>query len=342
MRRLWLSLCALCPRPLSVMLAMLLGSLLISVLIAQLLTMIETLSFDSVFPYIFISVFAASSLVFAAFWRYLHLQKQSLRAMQKAALEMGKGRTAASLPETGTLTIRALTGVFNQMSERLKLQENDQAVLMAGVSHDLRTPLTRIRLATEMMQGKDNFLAESIHRDIEECNAIIDQFIDYQRAGQNMPLTCCDLNELLEAVIELETVIGAEQHGEVNIEHCLSDHPIFILANPLSIKRAIANMFTNAQRYGNGWIRISSGTTERFGWFQVEDDGSGMTKEEADVLFQPFTQGKRFRHVRHNSGAGLGLSIIRRIIDSHEGYIEVRESEKGGLSIRACFPLNTK
>ncbi|SFU59311.1 ATP-binding protein [Xenorhabdus koppenhoeferi] len=342
MRRLWLSLRTLFHRTWYLVLVMLLGSLLMSSLIVQLLVRVEKLSFCTVFPYIFISVFMTVSLLSAAFWRYIHIQKQSLKAMQKAAIDMGKGRKITSLPETGSSAIRSLISTFNQMSDRLKLQESDRAFLMAGVSHDLRTPLTRIRLAVEMMEGKEEFLTESIHRDIEECNTIIDQFIDYQRAGQNMPMTCCELNELIEAVIEPETVIGADPHCKVNIENCLSERPILILANPLSIKRVIANMFTNAQRYGNGWIRISSGTTERFGWFQVEDDGSGMTKEEADVLFQPFTQGKRFRHVRHNSGAGLGLSIIRRIIDSHEGYIEVRESEKGGLSIRACLPLNAK
>ncbi|WP_319925424.1 ATP-binding protein [Xenorhabdus littoralis] len=220
----------------------------------------------------------------------------------------------------------------------LEAQESERAVLIAGVSHDLRTPLTRIRLAMEMMGEKEDFLAESIHRDIEECNAIIDQFIDYQRAGQDVPMVCCELNGLLEAVIE------KEQRCTANVENHLSTQSIFILANSLSIQRVLANMFTNALRYGNGWIRISSGSTEKFGWFQVEDNGTGMTKEEAAILFQPFMQREQARNTHNNihhnhRGVGLGLAIISRIIDIHGGYIEVGESEKRGLSIRAYIPL---
>ncbi|MBI6547715.1 ATP-binding protein [Xenorhabdus lircayensis] len=336
MKRLWLSLRALLPHTLYLMLAMLLGSLLVSYLAAQLLVMIEKLSLSVVFPYIFMSVFTAALSVFVAFWQYLHTQKRLLEAMQKAAIEMEKGRKIAPLPEVGAPAMRSMISAFNQISEGLKSQERDRAVLVAGVSHDLRTPLTRIRLAMEMMEGKEAFLTESIHRDIEECNAIIDQFIDYQRAGQDVPMACCELNGLLEAVIE------TGQHGTEDIENHLSASSIFILANPLSIKRVLVNMFTNAQRYGNGWIRISSGSTEKFGWFQVEDNGAGMTKEEVATLFRPFVQGERVRRIHNNGGVGLGLAIIRRIIDFHGGYIEVGESEKRGFSIRVYIPLNTK
>ncbi|KMJ44417.1 EnvZ [Xenorhabdus khoisanae] len=338
MKRLWLSLLALFPYILSLSL----GCLLISYLAAQWLATLERVSFNVVFPYLFIGVFTSALSVFVVFWRYLHIQKQSLKTIRKAAMDMGKGKRIASLPERGTPVIRSLISAFNQIAVELKSQESVRAVLIAGVSHDLRTPLTRIRLAMEMLEGKDDFLTESIHRDIEECNAIIDQFIDYQRSGQDVPMSRCELNALLESAIEFETAIETEPCCAADIENNLSSRPIFISANPLSIKRVLVNMFTNAQRYGNGWIRISSGSTERFGWFQVEDNGRGMTKEEAAILFQPFIQGERIRNTHNNGGVGLGLAIIRRIIDIHKGYIEVGESEKQGLSIRAYIPLNEK
>ncbi|PHM50335.1 ATP-binding protein [Xenorhabdus miraniensis] len=338
MKKLWLSVLALFPHILSLSL----GCLLISYLVAQWLAKLEALSFNVVFPYLFIGIFTSALLVFVVFWRYLYIQKQSLKTIQKAAMDMGQGRRVAPLPERGAPAMRALISAFNQISVGLKSQESVRAVLIAGVSHDLRTPLTRIRLAMEMLEGNDDFLTESIHRDIEECNAIIDQFIDYQRSGQDVPLTRCELNELLESVIEFETAIETEQRCAAAIENNLSSRPIFVSANPLSIKRVLVNMLTNAQRYGNGWIRISSGSIERFGWFQVEDNGKGMTKEETANLFQPFIQGERIRNIYNNGGAGLGLAIIRRIIDIHEGYIEVGESEKQGLSIRAYIPLNEK
>ncbi|OTA20515.1 osmolarity sensor protein [Xenorhabdus beddingii] len=342
MKRFWLSLLALFPPILSLSL----GCLLVSYLVARLLATLEKLSFSEVFPYILTGVFTAALSVFVVFWRYLHIQKQSLKAMQQAAVEMGKGkRRVAPLPEKGAPALRSLIKAFNQASTELKSQESVRAVLIAGVSHDLRAPLTRIRLAMEMLEGKEDFLTKSIHRDIEECNAIIDQFIDYQRSGQDVPMVCCELNALLAAVIE-KTGIEKKPPCAADIENNLSSQPIFIQANPLSIQRVLVNMLTNAQRYGDGWIRISSGSTEKFGWFQVEDNGKGMTQEETATLFQPFMQGEQVRHQRNHGGVGLGLAIIHRIIDLHGGYIDVGgtegNNEKQGLSIRAYVPLNKK
>ncbi|CDH30180.1 EnvZ [Xenorhabdus bovienii str. Jollieti] len=333
MKRLWLSLRALFSHVIYLTLVIVLGSLMISYLAAQRLVEMEKLSFAIVFFYVFASVFTAASAVSITFWFYLRAQRQPLRTMQKAVREMEKGKIAAPLPEAGAPAIRSLIRAFNQMSTAHKALETDRASLIAGVSHDLRTPLTRIRLALELIEGKDNFLRESINRDIEECNAMIDQFIDYQRSGQNMPMLCCELNGLLDEAITVEN------DGVGNIENHLSANPVVIMANPLSIKRVLSNMFTNAHRYGQGWIRVSSGVTEKFGWFQVEDNGTGMTEEESATLFQPFTQGQR---VHNNGGAGLGLAIIRRIVDIHDGYIEVGRSEKGGLSMRVYIPRVTK
>ncbi|MBD2820677.1 EnvZ [Xenorhabdus sp. 42] len=330
-------------------LAILLGCLLVSYLVTQVLVTVENRSLHVVCPPVFIGVFAAAWSVFIAFCVYLHVQKRSLDAIQKAAMDIGQGKRTAPLPETGAPATRSVINAFNQISTELKAQESARTVLIAGVSHDLRTPLTRIRLAMEMMGEKDDFLTESIYRDIEECNAIIDQFIDYQRAGQDVPMVHCELNALLDAVIE------KEQHCGANVENHLYSRPIRVLANKLSVQRVLSNMFTNALRYGNGWLRISSGTKGKFGWFQVEDNGTGMTPEEAAILFQPFMQreqaGHACNHHVHNNnirnsmflnnpGTGLGLAIIQRIIDIHGGYVEAGESEKRGLSLRAYIPLD--
>lgn len=101
------------------------------------------------------------------------------------------------LREYGASEVRSVTRAFNHMAAGVKQLADDRTLLMAGVSHDLRTPLTRIRLATEMMGEEDGYLAESINKDIEECNAIIEQFIDYLRTGQEMPMELTDLNAVL-------------------------------------------------------------------------------------------------------------------------------------------------
>lgn len=223
-----------------------------------------------------------------------------------------------------------MTRAFNHMAAGVKQLADDRTLLMAGVSHDLRTPLTRIRLATEMMSEQDGYLAESINKDIEECNAIIEQFIDYLRTGQEMPMEMADLNAVLGEVV------AAESGYEREIETALQPGSIQVKMHPLSIKRAVANMVVNAARYGNGWIKVSSGTEPHRAWFQVEDDGPGIKPEQRKHLFQPFVRGDS---ARSTSGTGLGLAIVQRIIDNHNGMLEIGTSERGGLSIRAWLPV---
>ncbi|EBT2542812.1 hypothetical protein CJD96_22760, partial [Salmonella enterica] len=98
----------------------------------------------------------------------------------------------------------------------------------------------------------------------------------------------------------------------------------------------VANMVVNAARYGNGWIKVSSGTESHRAWFQVEDDGPGIKPEQRKHLFQPFVRGDS---ARSTSGTGLGLAIVQRIIDNHNGMLEIGTSERGGLSIRAWLPV---
>ncbi len=111
---------------------------------------------------------------------------------------------------------------------------------------------------------------------------------------------------------------------------------IEVKMHPLSIKRAVANMVVNAARYGNGWIKVSSGTEPNRAWFQVEDDGPGFAPEQRKHLFQPFVRGDSARTI---SGTGLGLAIVQRIVDNHNGMLELGTSERGGLSIRAWLPV---
>lgn len=125
--------------------------------------------------------------------------------LEHAALQVGKGIIPPPLREYGASEVRSVTRAFNHMAAGVKQLADDRTLLMAGVSHDLRTPLTRIRLATEMMGEEDGYLAESINKDIEECNAIIEQFIDYLRTGQEMPMEMADLNSVLGEVIAAES-----------------------------------------------------------------------------------------------------------------------------------------
>lgn len=262
-------------------------------------------------------------------WLFVRIQNRPLVDLEHAALQVGKGVIPPPLREYGASEVRSVTRAFNQMTSGVKQLSDDRTLLMAGISHDLRTPLTRIRLATEMMNADDGYLAESINKDIEECDAIIEQFIDYLRTGQEMPLEITDLNCVLGEVI------AAEGGYECKIDAGLQPGEIMVQAHPLSLKRAVANIVVNAARYGNGWIKISSGHDNLHGWFQVEDNGPGISPQQLPQLFQPFVRGNS---ARSTSGTGLGLAIVRRIIDNHKGTLDVGVSEQGGLRIRAYLP----
>lgn len=293
------------------------------------LTEIGQNQFSLVFRYT-LAIFLA---IFAGVWLYIRYQNKPLLELEYHAGQVGKGVILPAMQEKGATEVRAAIRSFNHMATGIKTLENDRTILMAGVSHDLRTPLTRIRLATEMMDPADNYLAESINKDIEECDAIIGQFMDYLKTGQEMVMEFCDLNAILNEVVTAETSVAGE------IATAFEPGSIIVNANPLAVKRAITNMIENAHRYGGGWIKVSSGKNEEFVWFQVEDDGVGIKEEDIQRLFQPFVQGER---ARSNKGTGLGLAIIRRIIDAHEGSIEIHKSERGGFAIRALLPLKEK
>jgi len=131
-------------------------------------------------------------------------------------------------------------------------------------------------------------------------------------------------------------VIAAESGYEREIESDLIAGEVLVNVHPLSIKRAVANMVVNAARYGNGWIKVSSGKELQRGWFQVEDDGPGIEQSQLKHLFQPFVRGDS---ARTTSGTGLGLAIVQRIIDAHAGSLDIGRSPRGGLRIRAYLPL---
>jgi len=293
------------------------------------LTEIHQGDFSPLFRY----TLAIMLLAIGGAWLFIRIQNRPLVELEHAALQVGKGIIPPPLREYGASEVRSVTRAFNQMASGVKQLADDRTLLMAGVSHDLRTPLTRIRLATEMMSIEDAYLAESINKDIEESTAIIEQFIDYLRTGQEMQTEICDLNSILGEVV------AAESGYEREIETDLVEGEVLVNVHPLSIKRAAGNMVGNAARYGNGWINGSSGQERNRSWFQVEDDGPGIEPDQLAHLFQPFVRGDSARTI---SGTGLGLAIVQSIIDAHAGQLDLGKSPRGGLRFRAYLPHAVK
>ncbi len=264
-------------------------------------------------------------------WLFVRQLNRPLKSLQHAAEDVGRGDFPEPLIEHGTSEIMAVTQAFNHMSKGIKQLEDDRNLLMAGISHDLRTPLTRIRLASEMMSEQDEFLKDGIENDIDDMNNIIDQFIDYIRHDSKDKAVLGDLNVLVEEVVNVE--IPAHRNMHLITGECPK-----IPLRHVAVKRALANLIQNALRYTEGDIEIFTGVDKRQGcaYFIVSDQGEGIPETDIERLFQPFTQGDK---ARGTEGSGLGLAIIKRIVDTHGGSVELSNKPEGGLQAKVSLPL---
>jgi len=263
-------------------------------------------------------------------WLFVRQLNRPLKSLQSAAEDVGRGDVPEPLLERGTTEIVAVTQAFNHMSKGIMQLEEDRNLLMAGISHDLRTPLTRIRLATEMMSQQDEFLKEGIESDIDDMNNIIDQFIDYIRHDSKDKAELGDLNVLLQEVLQTETPTDR------NVDYKSTQMPEIPLRY-VAMKRVAANLIQNALRYSEGSISVSAGVDEKVVFFAVNDDGPGIPEADMERLFQPFTQGDK---ARGGEGSGLGLAIIKRIVDSHGGRVILANRSEGGLQAKVVLPLS--
>ncbi|SEA86363.1 two-component system sensor histidine kinase EnvZ [Alkalimonas amylolytica] len=268
-------------------------------------------------------------------WWFARTLNRPLKSLQQAALRVGRGEIPEPLAENGSSEIRAVTRAFNQMATGIKHLEQDRALLMAGVSHDLRTPLTRIRLASEMLPEQDAWIRDGIINDIEDMNAIIDQFMDFIRHHKDEALQWLCLNDLIEELLE------SEHLQQRQLLHELAADLPKVPVRRIAMKRVLNNLLENALRYSTGDIEISTGFERgrRMVYLQVRDHGPGIPEANMQAMFEPFTQGDI---ARGSGGSGLGLAIIKKIIDMHHGEITLHNHAHGGLVARVYLPLKAK
>lgn len=275
----------------------------------------------------FMAVVGVLSVIGA--WVFVRQLNRPLKKLEKAAVDVGRGNFPAPIVECGTSEVMSVTKAFNHMSKGIKQLEEDRNLLMAGISHDLRTPLTRIRLASEMMNEQDSFLKEGIETDIDDMNNIIDQFIDYiRRDGKDEP-ELGDLNVLVSEVISIE------QPSDRKITFQPGECPKTMFSH-VALRRAIANLIQNALRYSADDIEVITGVENASVFFIVSDQGEGIPEEDIERVFQPFTQGDT---ARGSEGSGLGLAIIKKIIDNHGGHVELTNKPTGGLQAKVNLPI---
>lgn len=266
-------------------------------------------------------------------WIFARHLNRPLKSLQQAALKVGKGEIPPPLAEDkGSTEIIAVTKAFNYMANGIKQLEQDRALLMAGVSHDLRTPLTRIRLASEMMSEQDSWIRDGIVNDIEDMNAIIDQFIDYLRHHKEEPLQRENLNELITELVHAEQV--QQRQLLTMLDPALPD----IRVRRIAIKRLLNNLLENALRYSDSDIEMSTGYEKgrKLVFLQIRDHGPGIPEQNMKAMFEPFRQGDA---ARGSGGSGLGLAIIKKIVDMHDGEITLHNHAYGGLVVTVYLPI---
>lgn len=250
-----------------------------------------------------------------------------LKRLQLAAIRVGRGLHSTQLDiNSGPSEIRAVNRAFNLMTQQIQQAERERTVMLAGISHDLRTPLTRLRLTAEIL--RDPELAEGMILDIEDMDAILDQFIAFMRDGSEEPVEMLNLNDLLHEVAH-------QVQSQLDIQLQLGELPLLQLRR-MSFKRLLANLMQNTLRYGAGPFEVSTWALADRICLRCRDHGPGIDMARAEELMQPFQRGDQ---ARSTQGSGLGLAIVARIVRQHQGRIQLGNASDGGLEMLIELPL---
>jgi two-component system osmolarity sensor histidine kinase EnvZ len=288
---------------------------------------------ESEFPWPWLGWGSASlALALLVAWLIVSRVTLPLRALAAAAREVGRGIDPEPVAERGAIELRQLAEAFNRMSEDLKRIGAERAEVLAGISHDLRTPLARLRLESEMSIS-DEKARDAVIEDIEQIDAIIAQFLDYARGESAEQAELTDVNALLTQV--------------VGVQGRTADTPRFILGElpPVAVQRkalarAFANLLDNARKYGGDQISVATRAGDGEIQIDVLDRGPGIPESEVERLKRPFTRLENAR--TDTTGTGLGLAIVDRIARLHHGSLELLARDGGGLIARLRIPSGTR
>jgi two-component system osmolarity sensor histidine kinase EnvZ len=278
---------------------------------------------------------AALLLSLLSAYLIVHRVSRRLQSIAHAAQDIGHGVQPQPIQESGPSEIADVARAVNQMASNLAQLDSDRRLILAGISHDLRTPLTRLRMAFELIQSQcDDPLAQATREgmiaDVEEMDQTIGQFLDFARESSGEPMVQTDLALLLG---ELVTQYARRN---INLAADLAALPP-LQTRPQALRRAVTNLIDNALRHAEGSpvalvLRAVEGSVQ----IEINDNGPGIPLDQAERLKQPFT---RLENARSNpSGAGLGLAIVNRIVKGHGGTLQLLPRATGGLTARIVLP----
>jgi two-component system osmolarity sensor histidine kinase EnvZ len=271
--------------------------------------------------------FAVMAALFAA-WQL----QQPLRSLANAVARFGRGQPVPPVPERGPRELRQLTHGFNQMVQEVARTENDRAVMLAGVAHDLKTPLARLRLRAEMMDEAK--VRDGVVRDVDSMTHIVEQFLVFAHDG-------ADRSETVEVDAQCERVVRsyrAVAAGAASVLTDLKAGPDFLLP-AATLDRILSNLLDNAHAYGAPPVLVATTRTPAGYTLSVQDNGAGIAAQDLINASRPFV---RLDPARGGNGhSGLGLAIVERLVRRAGGEWQIGNHGERGLRVLMTFPLQT-
>lgn len=259
---------------------------------------------------------------------FLRNQIRPIQVLAQAADKFGRGQDMPEFKPGGAKEVRMAARAFLVMRERIKRQIKTRIDMLSGISHDLRTPLTRMKLQLEMVQDDD--ARNELTHDVQQMEHMIQEYLDFAQGESGEEPVELNFNLLIWEVI------GEYQRMNAHVQFT-PESEITLRLKPLAIRRVLYNLIDNAIRYGTSCM-LHLEQVEQKALLTVTDNGPGIPKEQRDDVFRPFNRLDTARNV-NTGGAGLGLTITRDAVQSHGGTITLQESDLGGLKVIVTLPL---
>jgi len=282
---------------------------------------------ETAFVFLLWMIFASLVLLIIAYY-FMKGQIRPLKRLAIIAETFGRGLDAPELKGSGALEIRQTTNAFNQMRTRINRFLKQRTDMLAGVSHDLRTPLTRMKLQLSLM--KDENGKKELENDINEMTAMLDSYVSFVRGEAPEPIEQINLGEFIEEVCK--SVKVKDQKLSININSKINTS-----GRPLQLKRSIKNIIENALRYANK-IQVDVYNDDDNFYILISDNGPGIPEKKYEEVFKPFITLDPSRN-KLKGESGLGLTIARDIVRSHGGDIKLSKSDFGGLKTIINLPI---
>ena len=258
---------------------------------------------------------------------FLKNQTKPLVKLAKAAERFGKGDYVNDFRASGSQEIRKAAFEFDRMAKRINRHLNQRAEMLSGISHDLRTPLTRLKLQLAMLKQKD--VSEKMTKDIDEMEKMLNDYLQFAKTQTQESTTTIDLNNLLKSI--------KKNFNSNNLFLNEKNETVELKGRPTALKRSFENIIQNGLTYGKKvYLQIQKGNKRVTVIF--EDDGPGIPEDQYKNVFKPFFRLDKSRSL-NQSGVGLGLAIVEDIINSHGGNIQLSKSKYNGLQVRVSLPF---